>query len=248
MKFRAIIFDLFGTLVPDFAPSRYEEIYMRMAAEVEVPYEKFREGFGGTFGDRTRGRFATIAENVEHVCITLGRRPSPSAIEAAAAHRREFSRTSMTPSDDVLDALRSLRAAGLKLGLLTNCGPDVAEIWSETPLAPYIDEPTFSCCERMAKPDLLLYRSVCERLGHPPEACLYVGDGSDMELTGALEAGLTPILKRTDLRDVYDRHRPDVAAWSGHAIDEIGRLTELLPLLSSHALPKEQTPPMHSQT
>lgn len=47
------------------------------------------------------------------------------------------------------------------------------------------------------------------------------------ELTGAAEAGMRPVLKRIDLSDVYDRHRPDVENWRGLAVNEIKEICEI---------------------
>ncbi len=53
------------------------------------------------------------------------------------------------------------------------------------------------------------------------QECLYVGDGSNEELTAAAAIGMLPILKQADLTDVYDPDRPEVENWQGTVIDEI---------------------------
>jgi putative hydrolase of the HAD superfamily len=60
-----------------------------------------------------------------------------------------------------------------------------------------------------------------------PQECIYVGDGSSQELTGAAAIGMRPVLKRIDLRDVYDSHRPEVEGWRGLAINEIKELCDM---------------------
>jgi len=60
-----------------------------------------------------------------------------------------------------------------------------------------------------------------------PHECIYVGDGSSQELTGAAAVGMRPVLKRTDLSDVYDSHRPEVEDWRGPAVDEIKELGDM---------------------
>ena len=233
MPYSAIIFDLFGTLVGDFSRTRYEEVHMRMAGEVRIPYAVFSHAFGQTFSDRTLGRYTSIEQNIAYVCAQLGVQLTTAALQAAAAHRYAFTRRTLTPNQDVLVALDTLKRAGFRLGLLSNCGPDVPHLWQECPLAAYIDVAVFSCQERSKKPALALYQTACQRLHCPPAACVYVGDGSDEELTGAQRAGLVPVLKRTDLRDVYDHHRPEVAAWQGHEIHAIHELPQFLKTLEA---------------
>lgn len=181
---------------------------------MEAPRDDFRQAFGQSLRDRTVGVFDTIEQNIAHVCAQLGLSPSPDAVQAAA-HRYAFIRSTITPRQDVLDTLAALRQAGLRLGLISNCGPDVPQLWPEIALSTHIDTALFSCRERLQKPALALYHTACQRLQHPPSACLYVGDGSSEELTGAKQAGMIPVLKRTNLGNVYDHVRPEVAAWRG---------------------------------
>lgn len=44
-----------------------------------------------------------------------------------------------------------------------------------------------------------------ERLGAGPDACLYAGDGSSGELTGAGAAGMCPVFLRVSIDDNYRR-------------------------------------------
>ncbi len=228
MTFAAVVFDLFGTLVDDFSRHRYDQVYRQMADAVAAPLDDFRRAFGQSLRDRSVGVYDTIEQNIAHVCAQLGLSPSMSAVQAAAAHRYAFIRRTMTPSPDVLDTLSTLKQAGLRLGLISNCGPDVPQLWPEIALSAHMDTALFSCRERLQKPASELYHIACQRLQHPPSACLYVGDGSSEELTGAKQVGMVPVLKRTNLGNVYDSVRPEVASWRGHMIDEIRELPALI--------------------
>jgi FMN phosphatase YigB (HAD superfamily) len=90
--------------------------------------------------------------------------------------------------------LATLKDHGLRLGLLTNCAPDVSAILPNTALGPFFDAAVFSCTARVRKPDLRAYELVLDSLGIGPEHVLYVGEGSDEELRGAVEAGLCPLV------------------------------------------------------
>ena len=141
----------------------------------------------------------------------------------------EFTRHSIIPEPEVLEALNLLKRNGLYIGLITNCNSAVPRFFPEFPLSQYIDAPVFSCEERIKKPSHRIYEIACERLNVQPQECIYVGDGSSEELTGAAAVGMLPILKRADLTDVYDPHRPEIDNWQGHVIDEI---TELYTIVS----------------
>ena len=127
----------------------------------------------------------------------------------------------------VLEALDRLKQRGMRLGLISDCGPSVPLLFPQSPLARFIDVTVFSCEERIKKPSSAIYHRTCQRLQIEPHECIYVGDGSSQELTGAAAVGMRPILKRTDLRDVYDSHRPEVESWRGLAISEIMELRDM---------------------
>jgi len=48
-------------------------------------------------------------------------------------------------------------------------------------------------CGRCEKPDPRIYHLALERLKVKPQDCLYVGDGSSHELTGARKVGMHPV-------------------------------------------------------
>jgi putative hydrolase of the HAD superfamily len=91
-----------------------------------------------------------------------------------------------------------------------------------------IDVPVFSCEVKIKKPDPRIYRLACKRLRLAPEACLYVGDGIDRELTGAKQVGLSPVLVLTSLVDAYDAQRLDVDVWQGRIVQSLDAIPTLL--------------------
>ena len=142
-------------------------------------------------------------------------------ITQAATFHYEFIANAIVPGPEVQEALDNLKQTGFRLGLISDCGPSVPLLFPKSPLARYIDVPVFSCEERIKKPSSDIYQRICQRLQIEPPQGIYVGDGSSQELTGAAAVGMRPVLKRTDLRDVYDSHRPEVEGWRGLAVDEI---------------------------
>ena len=69
----------------------------------------------------------------------------------------------------------------------------------------------------MKKPDPLIYQLTTKRLGVEPETCLYVGDGSSRELTGAVQVGMHPVLLNLS-KDNPDAHQIGREEWSGPTI------------------------------
>ncbi len=236
MPYTAIIFDLFGTLVPNFSRHASDQVHVQMARVFNVPYPEFWRVMGETINDRHLGGHNSDEDNLVEVCGRLNVKVGTKQIRQAVSLKYEFTRTSLVPGREVLKVLDQLKRRGWSLGLITNCSSAVPSLFPQSPLAQFIDIAVYSCVEGIKKPSLGIYQTACERLKVKPEECIYVGDGSSKELTGAAAAGMLPILKRADLTDVYDAHRPDVENWNGHVIDKFSELFETLSGLSIRGL------------
>ena len=228
-RLKAVIFDLFGTLVYPFSRARMEQTLTEMAAVVSVDRDDFaRMWICDTSLNRVTGFFPTIGDNVEHICRSLGVRVDEASLKAVARIRVEHTRLTLEPRPDAVATLTRLRNSGYQIGLLSNCSADVPLVWQETPFAPLLESPVFSCSVGLKKPDPRIYAAACRELNVEPADCLYVGDGSDLEMTGALEAGMTPVLLRVSLEDTYDASRPDVEGWRGLAVSSLSEVPGLL--------------------
>lgn len=224
MPYKAVIFDLYGTLVDNFSSQAYDQVQEQMAKALNIPYPKFRQVMLETINDKSSGGYHAVEENIFEICRRLSIKVGTAQIEQVVTLHYEFSKRTLVIESKILEALDTLKNDSLLLGLITNCRPPIPSAFLQSPLAQYIDVPVFSCEERIRKPSHRIYEIACERLKVQPQECLYVGDGSGEELTGAAAVGMLPILKRTDLTDVYDPDRPEVENWQGITIDEISEL------------------------
>ncbi len=43
MPYKAVIFDLFGTLVENFSSQAYDQVQVQMAKILDIPFAKFRQ-------------------------------------------------------------------------------------------------------------------------------------------------------------------------------------------------------------
>jgi putative hydrolase of the HAD superfamily len=227
MKFRAIIFDLFGTLVDDFAASVGRQTYSELAEALEVPYEQFMPLWRQTAEMRTGGAFQTVEASIEHVCDIMGVRVAPEQMKKAVEIRVQQTRRALEPRPDAVPTLARLKNEGYKTGLLSNCSIEIPILWHQTAFAELIDSAIFSSREHLKKPDPRIYHLACERLGVMPEDCLYVADGENHELTAAAKIGLHPVLIRNSSRDNATELLREAREWQGDSVDS---LTELLQL------------------
>ncbi|UCE75458.1 MAG: HAD family hydrolase [Methanomassiliicoccales archaeon] len=228
MKYKAVIFDLFGTLVDNFSFQDHQQMLSEMADVLKVSSDDFVRLWIETFNNRITGKFQTPESNIEYICRQLGVIPEAQYIKSAAKIRRDFTRSMLKPRNDACEVLSNLKSKGLKIGLITDCSSEVPIIWEDTPFASLIDEPVFSCLTGMKKPDPQIYQMACKRLGVDPQYCLYIGDGSNRELTGASKVGMHPVLIRVPYEDDNYAFRINPEEWDGNKVSALKDILDFL--------------------
>jgi len=216
LKYRAVIFDLWQTLVPWPADAN-ESYYRWMADAYGAPYERFFEEWTSSFRERNTG---PIERNLRSVATALAVEPD---FDRVLEWRLEWTRRALVPRPDAVPTLETLRARGHTLGLITVCSQEVADVWDETPFAGLFQSTVFSCSVGLAKPDPQIYELACEELGAEPADCLFVGDGANDELPGAGRVGMSPV----QLRALGEALTPDGDAWQGASIEHLSEVLEL---------------------
>lgn len=232
MKYEAVIFDLFGTLT-DMSPwfENNKRILTHMANEFSLPPEDFRRLWHETAYDRNIGIYPSIEDNVEYICKALGIQANDTKIRFTAKLRHDFTASMMKPREDALNVLSRLKASGYKTALISNCSPGVPSIWKDTAFAPLFDVAVFSCSVGLMKPDLRIYQIATEKLAVEPQSCLYIGDGTNQELTGAAQIGMHPVLIRVPNKDSTDAQwedSTDAEQWDGPVISSLSEVLDLV--------------------
>lgn len=229
MATRAVIFDLFGTLAPSYSAREANRTLAAMADVLGMPATDFLPWWNKrTWPARLTGELPSVQAAVERICRALDVPVSPEQVAAATSLRLDFARWALRPKPAAIATLTELRHRGLRLGLISDCSADVPAVWAESAFAPLVASPVFSCEAGFTKPDPRIYALAWERLAVPPAACLYVGDGSSHELSGAAAAGMRPVLLRTRYDHCPDPVRPDVDGWQGPEISDIAEVLALV--------------------
>ena len=195
-----------------------------IAAIIGVPIDGLSRVWSATSRQRNLGKMKTTRETLTFICDALGVDVSDEQLDRAAAVRLEFIRRALRPRNGVLATLASLRDAGVKTGLISNCIADTSVLWPSTPFAPSLDTTILSCDVGMMKPDPGIYELACERLGVQPSGCLYIGDGSSGELTGASNVGMNAVL----IRAPDDTENGDREDWQGAKISSVNEVFDLI--------------------
>lgn len=218
MDVRAVVFDLFGTLVDDAPPAEYAAYLAETANLLGVDAERFAAAWEAEDVARYTG---PIEACFQAVCSRLG----VADYAAALALRSERVRRLIVPRPDALPTLTELRRRRLRLGMISNAASDVAPAWAGSALARLFDAVLFSAEEAMMKPDPRLYERMATTLRVAPEECLYVGDGAYHELQGAAAVGMRPVLIRAPYDEV--EHEGTIG-WAGPRISSLSGVLALL--------------------
>ena len=229
IKYDAVIFDLYGTLVdnpegPGLKLEAYNRALEETASALGMPTEEFAQLWRNTVGLRMTGVYPSTEGYIIHLCHELGINPGADQLAHASRMRLEQIRGQLVPRRDSLETLTELRVIGYRIGLISDCTWETASLWSETPLAPLIDAAILSCQVGVRKPASRIYELACVQLGVVPGRCLYVGDGASDELAGAARMEMEPIR----IRVPYERRPDDAQSWNGPGISELKQVFEHL--------------------
>ncbi|MBZ9713073.1 HAD family hydrolase [Deinococcus multiflagellatus] len=196
---QAVILDLDDTLFDDAACTRAglqalaaahrltcapDDLFARHAAHIRAIDPLLFQGDVDAHGARVL-RFSRLLGD-------LGV-PAPDGEAATRLYRAAY-RQAWAPLEGAADLLRALRAAGLKVAVLTNYVRAVqAEKLAHVDLHRLVD--ALLCVEDMPapKPDPRAYHAACAALGVAPAQAVMVGDSWANDVAGALAAGLRAV-------------------------------------------------------
>lgn len=230
-SFDAVVFDLFGTLVPEFPRAEFFDTVRSAARVLGTDPEAFEREWTRTAVARQTGVYdGGMPGNVRAICSTLGApAPTDEDVRRALAPRAAMYDRWFHPREGALETLRELRGRGYPIGLISMCAPDTPALWRSSPLAPLMDVTVFSSETGLRKPDAAIYERCCRELGVEPAVVLYCGDGSYGELTGAEAVGMAAVEIRDPSVDVSEQLRPEAEEWTGTRVADLRELLAWLP-------------------
>lgn len=219
----AVVFDFYGTLTPISPDSVWAGHAATVAGIFGVSPEALVAVLNETFGERMTGSMGGVRETMQGLAERLGVDLGGEELDEASEARRTLQESMFTLRPEALPAIRKLRDAGLKIGLLSDCTFELPDAWHKLPLADLVDAPVFSCVEGTRKPDPRLFRTVAANLGVAPAQCLYVGDGGGRELTGASAVGMRALLLAGPDWRRHHAHDEETG-WTGSRIASLAEL------------------------
>jgi putative hydrolase of the HAD superfamily len=208
---RAVLFDVDFTLCrpgPELSPERYARIAARHGLPLDVSrYDAARED-----AVRNLKRHPELLhdESIWHAFteeIFIGMGGSSELASECATEIEEGWAVSENFElyEDVFPVVESLRAHGLKLGLVSNGIRDLAAFAAHHRLD--VDAIVDSRTHGRVKPHPTIFRTALERLGLPPSDAVMVGDSLEEDVEGARAVGMRALLVDREGRylEVEDR-------------------------------------------
>lgn len=217
---RAVVFDLWGTLVR-WPREESRQLREHWADRLGVSAERLDELWNkpGTYESRESGPLLPFLHSIR---VAAG---SDVDVEEFLAWRIELARSALVADRETIETLEKLRGRRYRLAVVSNCTEDVAIVWPATELAGLFDAAVFSATAGWTKPDRRIYELACAELDVEPSNCLFVGDGANDELPGAQRVGMTPVLIHAAGEEPG---WPGLERWDGRRITSIPEVLDLL--------------------
>lgn len=169
-RFQAVIFDFGGVLI-DWNP-RY--LYRKLFNGDDQAAERFLQEIDFFEWNQQQDAGRSFKEAVDEAC-----RRYPHHCELIRAYDERYDESISGPIWPTVEILREVKQAGFPVYALSNW-PD--EKWQQTrpkfEFFNWFDDIVISGEVRLAKPDPAIFRLLLERIGSPPEACIYIDDAS----------------------------------------------------------------------
>jgi len=216
VKIKAVIFDLFQTLV-DFSFNQYNQVLAAMAVCLKKNPEAFVSSWHASWAQHEAGAFKKVAD---YIVAVSGPVALESSLLKAVALHEAFQKQVLIPHPETIAVLKDLKSAGYKTGLVTNCPVETPILWSRSQLSPLIDVAVFSTLEQTRKPDSAMFLSCLDRLRLAPAECAYVGDGANQELVVSSALGMHTIKLTNGVMNPEEGN----SAWGGPTIARLADL------------------------
>jgi HAD superfamily hydrolase (TIGR01549 family) len=232
----AVLFDLDDTLHDDTASYRgaAEQVAQEIAAEhavdalaLKAAYVNEAESFWQRLSpDQLSIRLGSLRAQMWQNALASVGLDAPDLPEYCSQRYTVVRNERLELFPGAIDLLRSLRARGLKLGLVTNGFSEThREKIERLRLRPLFDAIFIADEVGMIKPNPLLFAHACLKLASAPARSAMVGDRYDRDISGAREAGLFTVWV-----NVHAAELPSGASPPDATVTTIGQVERVLPL------------------
>ena len=184
---KAVIFDMFETLITQYNIPQY--FSAQMAEDAQIDTDRFVKAWIATEDRRTVGEL-TVDAALEMILRDNGRysvERLKKMMDKRIASKEECFRHMHPEIEPMFD---NLRQRSLRVGLISNCFSEEAAVIRQSVLANRFDAMCLSFEMGMQKPDRDIFSRCIASLNVEADECLYVGDGGSNELEAAADFGM----------------------------------------------------------
>ena len=191
MQYKAVIFDLFETLITEWGHKKYTK--NEMCADLGVERAEFDIFWDEKALDQYEGKI-TYEDSIAYVCEKCGKSVDERTISKILDKRIKTKSVCFEyVQPEVYQLLKTLRDIGMKTAIVSNCSSEEVQVLKDSEIYKYFDEVILSYEVHMKKPDSCISEEAAKRLGVDLQECLFVGDGGSNELVGARNVGMKAI-------------------------------------------------------
>ena len=175
MNARAVIFDLYGTLVRETTRRAMLNSVVAMAHAVDADPIAFASAWFscGAQGPRDRA-LPWIESSLQCVCESLGVVLSPERRRHLQEAREDLIRQTLQPRQGAMRTLAKLRARGILTAVVGDTPPDVPGVFNQTEMAEHVNFTLLACSDTCRHDEPRISASLMRELAVPPHLCLYV--------------------------------------------------------------------------
>jgi HAD superfamily hydrolase (TIGR01549 family) len=198
--YRAVLLDALGTLVELEPPWPLLQGTLAARHGIAVPESQAKQAMLAEMAyyrvhHQDGGDQSSLAD-LRRRCALVLQDQLPQAASLSVEEMTEALLDSLrfTPFPDAAPALAALRAAGLRLAVVSNWDCSLRSVLAELGLAGAVDAIVVSAEAGALKPDAAIFLAALEQLRREPHEAVFVGDSLETDVLGARAAGLRALL------------------------------------------------------
>lgn len=184
---RACLVDVYETILdPDFKTR-----LAALTAFAGVDPVRWHEEWIKGHTERDRGKLS-VAGSLAQTLLACGIEPEPGLVTDLVRKDTELMRAHCRLYDDAVPFLTKLRASGILIALVSNCGDTTRSLLEYAGVIPLVDSVVLSCEVGSIKPSPQIYVSALEDLGVAAADAVFIDDQPGF-CAGADAVGVRPV-------------------------------------------------------
>jgi putative hydrolase of the HAD superfamily len=195
----AVLLDSLGTLVSMDSPAPHlrEELLKRTGVDVgeEAAERAFLAEISYYLEHQLEGSDSAALEDLRDRCaVAMSDALGMEALDHATAREAMLGALHFSAFPDAPEALRELRARGLRLVVASNWDCSLPGVLGDAGLAPLLDGVVTSAIVGATKPGAAVFEAALEVAGCDASEAVHVGDSIENDVAGARAIGIEPVL------------------------------------------------------